>query len=450
MVDILWNIASFVVALGLLVAVHEWGHYYVARLCGVKVLRFSIGFGKPIYKRITSSGMEFVIAAIPLGGYVKMLDGRVDDLSKEDEAVAFNFQPVWQRFAIVAAGPGINFIFAIFVSALVFMIGQNTFKPYIGKVDRGSYIDTAGVQEGDKFVAIGEHSTTTWKAVNIELMSYIGKDEIPLTVEKSNGNLREYLMRVPNWNYDPESGSIFESLGFEIYRPEVFPIISSFVENSPAELAGLKENDEILKLNGTLIQEWRQIPDIVEVNANKAMLVEVLRDGEIVTIELILGERNTPDGIVGSLGIYPTLAELPESHYFNYQSGPFEALVNGTKETWRLMTFTVQMLSKFITGDLAVKNLSGPISIAQGAGMSASYGIIAFLGFLALISVNLGIINLLPLPMLDGGHLMYFTAEWITGKPVSEAAQEIGFRIGGALLLMLMVTAIFNDIARLT
>jgi regulator of sigma E protease len=449
-IDILWNIGAFVVALGLLVAVHEWGHYYVARLCGVKVLRFSIGFGKPIYSRITSTGMEFVIAAIPLGGYVKMLDGRVDELTKEDESVAFNFQPVWQRFAIVAAGPGINFIFAIVISALVFMIGQTTGKPIIGEIAEGSYISQAGIQEGDKFIAIGEQSTNTWKSVNIELMSYIGKDSIPLTIERSSGELSEVLMKLPNWEFDPEDGSIFNSIGFEVYRPRVSTVVADLVKDSPAERAGIQQKDQITKLNGTLIDEWRQIQDYVAANANQPVIVQVDRDGVLQEFNLVLGERETPEGKTGSLGIYPLQEAWPETHIFNYQSGPFEALVNGTKETWRLMTFTVQMLGKFVSGDVAVKNLSGPISIAQGAGMSASYGIIAFLGFLALISVNLGIINLLPLPMLDGGHLMYFTYEGITGKPVSEAAQEIGFRIGGVLLLMLMATAIFNDISRIT
>jgi regulator of sigma E protease len=230
----------------------------------------------------------------------------------------------------------------------------------------------------------------------------------------------------------------------------VSTVVADLVKDSPAERAGIQQKDQITKLNGTLIDEWRQIQDYVAANANQPVIVQVDRDGVLQEFNLVLGERETPEGKTGSLGIYPLQEAWPETHIFNYQSGPFEALVNGTKETWRLMTFTVQMLGKFVSGDVAVKNLSGPISIAQGAGMSASYGIIAFLGFLALISVNLGIINLLPLPMLDGGHLMYFTYEGITGKPVSEAAQEIGFRIGGVLLLMLMATAIFNDISRIT
>jgi regulator of sigma E protease len=448
--EIIRNLGAFIVALGLLVAVHEWGHFIVARKCGVKVLRFSIGFGKPIYKKVTSTGMEFVIAAIPLGGYVRMLDGRVDDVSEEDRAVSFDHQAVWKRFAIVAAGPGINFLFAILISMLVFMIGQDTPKPFIGEIKANSYIAATGAEEGDRFIAIDGQETLTWKSVNIELMSHIGDDIIPFTVIKPTGKTASYQMKMPNWDYDPDQQSIFESIGFEVYRPKLLKVISDLVPDSPAQKAGLQQNDEIMKLNGTLIEDWGQIQDYVAAKANQAVTVEFLRDGELRTVGLVLGERDTPDGKMGSIGIYPSQETYPETHYFNYQAGPFEALVNGSKETWRLMTLTVQMLGKFVTGDVAVKNLSGPISIAQGAGISASYGIIAFLGFLALISVNLGIINLLPLPMLDGGHLMYFTVEWITGKPVPESVQEIGFRIGGVLLILLMATAIFNDINRIT
>jgi regulator of sigma E protease len=448
--EIIRNLGAFIVALGILVAVHEWGHFIVARKCGVKVLRFSIGFGKPLYKRITSTGMEFVIAAIPLGGYVRMLDGRVDMVTPEDEAFSFDQKPVWQRFAIVAAGPGINFLFAIFISMIIFMIGQNTAKPYIGAINSDSYIAATGAEVGDKIVKIGGYTTDSWKAVNIELISYIGADKIPLTVAKPNGREVSYTMSMPNWQFDPETDNMFESIGFEIFRTKPKRIIALVQDGGPSAIAGLQEKDEIVKLNGTFMTEWGQIVDYIEPRANETVEVEVLREGQPRVFSVTLGETETPTGSKGLLGIFNEYEAYPEAYYFNNQSGPFEALVKGTQETWRLMTFTVEMLGKFITGDVSVKNLSGPISIAQGAGIHASYGIIAFLGFLALISVNLGIINLLPLPMLDGGHLMYFTAEWITGKPVSEAVQEIGFKIGGVLLFMLMATAIFNDILRIT
>jgi len=448
--EIIRNIGAFVIALGILVAVHEWGHFYIARKCGVKVLRFSIGFGKPLYKRITSTGMEFVIAAIPLGGYVRMLDSRVDDVAEQDKYESFDIQPVWKRFAIVAAGPGINFLFAIFILMIVAMIGQDKAKPYIGEITPESYMATTGIEVGDQIIAIDGATTKTWQAVNIELMRFIGGDNIPLTVEKPNGQAVSYQMKMPNWQFDPELDNMFTSVGFEPFRTKPSKIIALVVADGPSAQAGLQEKDEILKLNGTFMDEWGQIVDYVASRANETIEVEVLRNGESKVFSVTLGEIKTDKGSTGRLGISSQVGAYPEAYYFHDKSGPFDALVKGTQDTWRLMTLTVEMLGKFINGDVAVKNLSGPISIAQGAGMSASYGIIVFLGFLALISVNLGIINLLPLPMLDGGHLMYFIAEWITGKPVPDGIQEIGFRIGGVLLFMLMAVAIFNDINRIT
>lgn len=450
MFEIIRNIGAFVIALGILVAVHEWGHFYIARKCGVKVLRFSIGFGKPLYKRITSTGMEFVIAAIPLGGYVRMLDSRVDDVAEQDKYESFDIQPVWKRFAIVAAGPGINFLFAIFILMIVAMIGQDKAKPYIGEITPESYMATTGIEVGDQIIAIDGATTKTWQAVNIELMRFIGGDNIPLTVEKPNGQAVSYQMKMPNWQFDPELDNMFTSVGFEPFRTKPSKIIALVVADGPSAQAGLQEKDEILKLNGTFMDEWGQIVDYVASRANETIEVEVLRNGESKVFSVTLGEIKTDKGSTGRLGISSQVGAYPEAYYFHDKSGPFDALVKGTQDTWRLMTLTVEMLGKFINGDVAVKNLSGPISIAQGAGMSASYGIIVFLGFLALISVNLGIINLLPLPMLDGGHLMYFIAEWITGKPVPDGIQEIGFRIGGVLLFMLMAVAIFNDINRIT
>ncbi|WP_395344537.1 RIP metalloprotease RseP [Ningiella sp. W23] len=445
--EIVRNIFFFVIALSILVAVHEWGHYYVAKLCKVKVLRFSIGFGKPLYKRITSSGMEFVIAAIPLGGYVRMLDGRVDEVRPEEESVAFNFQPVWQRIAIVAAGPIVNFIFAIFALAAIGMIGQQFAKPIIGEIIEQSYAASSGLSVGDQVLAIGDHETSNWRDVTIELSTYSGEDVIPITVKTDRGFTQTLNIDIAGWKIDPEQSDLFTALGFQPYRPEPTKTIGFIQADSPAQLGGLQINDTFEKIDGTNVENWSQTVQLIEQLADERVILEVLRNDELVELEVTIGSReDQPEA--GFLGINPIQEPWPQEYVQEVQLGFFAALVEGTKQTWRLMGVTLEMLGKLLTGDVSVKNLSGPISIAQGAGVSASFGIVAFLSFLALISVNLGIINLLPLPILDGGHLLYFTIEWITGKPVSEAIQEIGFKVGGVLLFMVMATAIINDILR--
>ncbi|MGB3725926.1 MAG: RIP metalloprotease RseP [Glaciecola sp.] len=447
MLAIIWNIASFVVALSILVAVHEWGHYIIAKLCKVKILRFSIGFGKPIYKRVTSTGMEFVIAAIPLGGYVRMLDGRVDEVGTRDLDVAFDQKPVLQRMAIVFAGPAVNFIFAAFALMAIGMIGTQTIKPIIGSVTPNSYAAAGGLQMGDEIIAIGDRSVNNWQDVSLEVVRYSGDNTIPMRVMTGNGANKIKQLPVNGWTLNPDSSDLFADLGFNIFQPEVTKVLAYIEENGPAAKAQLQIGDEILKLDGTPMRNWRQIVEYIESRPNTSVQVDVMREGGNRRLNVTLGTRSN-DNSKGYLGVVTSTEPWPEQYVVTTQLGPIDAFINGVDDTWRLMTTTTKMLGKLITGDLSVKSLSGPISIAQGAGAHASYGLVAFLGFLALISVNLGIINLLPLPILDGGHLLYFTIEWITGKPVSEAIQEIGFKVGGALLFMVMATAIFNDILR--
>jgi regulator of sigma E protease len=447
MLPIIWNIASFVIALSILVAVHEWGHYYVAKLCKVKILKFSIGFGKPIYKRVTSSGMEVIVAAIPLGGYVRMLDGRVDQVSTQDLDVSFDLKPVGQRMAIVAAGPIVNFLFAIFALMLVGMLGSQTSKTVVGEVLPDSYASQAGLAVNDHIIKVGQRSVKDWQEVSIEMVSFSGDASMPITVENENGITLEKVLPINGWKLDPESTDLFGALGFAPFSPELTKTLALVGADTPAGIAGLKVNDEIMKLDGTTMNNWGQIVQYIEARPNQMIDVQVLRGGNISNVSVTLGQK--PEQTTqGYLGVSPSREQWPEEYIVEVKEGPLEALVSGTKSTWRLMTVTLEMLGKLVTGDLSVKSLSGPISIAQGAGAHASYGLVPFLGFLAIISVNLGIINLLPLPILDGGHLLYFTAEWITGKPVSQAIQEMGLKIGGVILIAVMGTAIFNDILR--
>lgn len=450
MLDIIHNIFSFILAIGILVAVHEWGHFWVARRCGVKVLRFSIGFGKALWRRTDKLGTEYVIAAIPLGGYVKMLDERVDEVSEADLPYAFNQQAVWKKIAIIAAGPLVNFIFAGFALYMMFLIGVPTSKAMLGEIEPNTVVSESAIQAYATITAVGDRETRNWEEVNFELMSYIGQDAIQITWQPEGQQFaKTTTLNIKNWHFDPEKSSAVSSIGFSLYRPEILLVLGLVVENSAAQRSGLQVGDKILQFNGTTMQNWEQIVGYVSERPGKSIDIQIERAGQILTLVGLVGEK-TENGVTrGYMGFTPTLGAWPEGVLFDYQYGFVDGVGKALDRTWRLMTLSVEMLGKLITGDVSVKNLSGPIAIAQGAGMSASSGLVYFLSFLALISVNLGIINLLPLPVLDGGHLLYYFIELISGRPVPESVQEIGFKIGGVILLLLMSIAIVNDITRL-
>lgn len=450
MLAFLWSLASFVIALGILVAVHEWGHFWVARRCGVKVERFSIGFGKALWRRTDKLGTEYVIAAIPLGGYVKMLDERVDDVAPEDLPHAFNRQHVSKRIAIIAAGPLTNFIFAIFALFAMYLIGVETVKPMLGEIKPQSIASEAGVPAGAIIKKVGGRDTIDWQAVNLELMSHIGAQQMQLSLSLPDSSVAQTkTLNLGDWAFDPEKDSIIESLGLTIYRPEILNVIGLVADNSAAQALGLQVQDKILKIDGTPVANWEQIVSYIAQRPNSDIQIEVLRNESSVTLTGVVGTREEDGKLLGYLGVSPTLGPWPEGLLFTHQYGVLQAVQQASAKTWRLMTLSVEMLGKLITGDVSVKNLSGPIAIAQGAGMSASSGLVYFLSFLALISVNLGIINLLPIPVLDGGHLLYYFIELLSGRPVPDSVQEIGFKIGGLLLLLFMSIAVINDITRL-
>lgn len=450
MFEFLRNAGAFIVALSILVAVHEWGHYYIARLCGVHVKRFSIGFGKPIWSKVDKHGTEFALAAIPLGGYVRMLDERVDKVPPELAPQAFNNQSVGKRMAIIAAGPGVNFIFAAIALYAMFLIGITTIKPVIGEISPDSIAARAGLTSNMEIVAVGSRQTEDWEAVNLELMSYIGQDSMPVTVTSADDSPQQRILDIAGWNFDPDSESPLRSLGIGPFRPGATLNVAYVAEGSAAGAAGLQQNDEIVALDGQPVMAWEDLVAEIKDRPGEDVVIKVNRAGQTYELSATIGRRDTPEGQDGYLGVSPFAQPWPEGYVFTHQYGLLEAMGKAVDKTWRLMTLSVEMIGKLVTGDVSVKNLSGPIAIAQGAGNSAGYGLVYFLSFLALISVNLGIVNLLPLPMLDGGHLMYFTIEWLTGRPVSEEVQEWGFRIGAMLLFTIMSIAIFNDITRLS
>ncbi|MBL0597864.1 sigma E protease regulator RseP [Aeromonas jandaei] len=447
---VLWNIGAFVVALGLLVAVHEFGHFWVARRCGVKVERFSIGFGKAIWRRVGKDGTEYVLALIPLGGYVKMLDGRVDELKPGDEQYAFNHKSVWARMAIVAAGPMANFVFALFALWLMFMIGVPAVKPVIGEVRPASIVAEAGILPGMEIVGVGDEQTGDWESVTYALLSHLGDQSITLKVKAPQTSYAtDKNLSLDNWKFDPDRESPIGSLGIVPLGGKVLPVVSAVVAKSASEKAGLQVGDRIKRVGKQEITEWAQFVELVQHAPGAPLQVVVERNNSDLDVTLTPDTRKVQGKLVGFVGLSPQLVPLPDEYRILLQYGPLQALWQGAQKTWSLITLTFDMIGKLVAGIVSLDNLSGPISIAKGAGSSADYGLVYFLSFLALISVNLGIINLFPLPVLDGGHLVYFLIEAVTGKPVSERIQEVGFRIGAAILMLLMGIALFNDFARL-
>jgi len=450
MFDFFWNLGSFILALGILVTVHEYGHFWVARKAGVKVLRFSIGFGKPLLKWHDKYNTEYVIAAIPLGGYVKMLDERVDEVPANQRHLSFNAKSVQARIAIVAAGPMANFLFAIFALAVMYMVGVQTIKPVVGSVVEGSRAEQAGIMPTQQIIKIGDDDISNWQDATFSLMSHLGDKSVAVTLRNENYQQTVQTLNLDGWKLDQQDVPPLSSLGIVPFRPQATLVIAAITKNSAAEQANLQVEDVILAVNGETMSSWQQLVNLITQSANKSLQFSVKRQDSIKTITVTPKSRVVSNGIEqGFLGVAPVVEQWPDDFVETRHYGPLDSIVLGTKETWRLITLSFDMIGNLITGQVSVKNLSGPVGIAVGAGTSVSYGLVAFLSFLALISVNLGVFNLLPLPVLDGGHLMYYIIELFRKKPVSEKTQEFGFKVGALLLIFLTCFALFNDVSRL-
>ena len=450
MLSILWNLAAFIVALGVLITVHEFGHFWVARRCGVRVERFSIGFGKALWRRTDKSGTEYVIAMIPLGGYVKMLDERAEPVAPELRHYAFNNKTVGQRAAIIAAGPIANFLFAIFAYWLVFIIGVPGVRPVVGEITPNSIAAQAQIQPGTELKAVDGIETPDWDAVRLQLVAKIGDEHTTLSVAQFGSNQRQdKTLDLRQWAFEPDKEDPVSSLGIRPRGPQIEPVLSEVQVNSAASKAGLQAGDRIVKVNGQSLTQWMTFVTLVRDNPDKPLALDIERQGSSLSLTLTPDSKQVNGKAEGFAGVVPKVIPLPDEYKTVRQYGPFSAILEASDKTWQLMKLTVSMLGKLITGDVKLNNLSGPISIAQGAGMSAEFGVIYYLMFLALISVNLGIINLFPLPVLDGGHLLFLAIEKLKGGPVSERVQDFSYRIGSILLVLLMGLALFNDFSRL-
>ena len=444
---ILW----FIVAISLLVVVHEYGHFWAARRCGVKVLRFSVGFGKPLFEVKDKLGTAYSVAPLPLGGYVKMLDERETPVADNLRHESFNSKTVAQRNFIAAAGPFANFIFTIVVYWLLYAIGTTGVISQIGDVTPDSVAWQAGVQSGDRIVAVDGHETSTWEDVNWRLIDHLGETgQIELSLQGSNRIVREVSLPIENWQSDTDQPDLMGSLGFQPRRLEVPALIGSVVEDSAAEQAGLQVGDKVVAVDGEDVKDWFDWVRIVQQSPGQTLLTTVQRDGSTIELQLTPGSREQADGeVTGFAGVGTVQPEVPSSWLSTSSLDPFSAFLKACSKTWDLIVFTLESLWKMLAGDLSVKNLSGPITIAKVAGASASGGVESFVQFLALLSVSLGVLNLLPVPMLDGGHIVFNTIEGIIGKPVPERVQAVAMQVGIFLLFSLMAVAFYNDIGRL-
>jgi regulator of sigma E protease len=451
--NILYTALAFLVTLGCLIVIHELGHYWVARLCNVKVLRFSVGFGKPLWlRRVGPDRTEWVIAAFPLGGYVKMLDEREGRVDPREADRAFNRQTVARRFAIVLAGPVANFLLAIALYWVLFIHGVPGLKPVIGTPPENTPAAAAGFKAGDTIVKIGEEPVPTWQDARWVLLQHaVKKEPAEITTRNQSGEVMQRELDLTRLTTADLDTDFLRALGLSRQQPKLKPVIGNIVKGGAADRIGLRAGDEIVAINNRAASAWEDVVTAVRANPGRALTLEVRRDGANVPVVSVTPDVYTEAGrAVGRIGAGPKVensALAPLTTEVRY--GPFEALQKALYKTWDTSVFSLQMLGRMIVGEVSLKNLSGPITIADYAGQSAQMGWISYLLFLALISISLGVLNLLPVPLLDGGHLMYYIFEIFKGSPVSDKAIEIGQHLGMALLFVLMAFALYNDINRL-
>ena len=448
----LFSAAAFVLALGVLITVHEFGHFWVARRLGVKVLRFSVGFGRPLWRRIGRvDGTEYVVAAVPLGGYVRMLDEREGDVPAAEAHRAFNRQSLRVRSAIVAAGPLFNFAFAILAYWLVFVSGDVGTRPIVGTVTAGSPAAAAGFRPGEVVQRVNGEDTPTWETVVYELLA-AGVSRVParMEVQTTDGGAELRSLAVDALLDLGEQRDALGTLGLTPERPILAPVIGEVIAGEAAERAGLRPGDRLVAVDGEPIADWPAWVEYVQGRPGRTLRLDFQRDGLAMATELVPAGVDRNGTLVGRIGAAVSLdSDLMERYRAEVRYGPVEALGVAVRKTWDLSVLTLRVVWKMVIGEASVNNLSGPISIAQSAGQSASVGLVQFLKFLALVSVSLGVLNLLPVPVLDGGHLAFFAVEAIKGGPLSEAAQALGQRIGLALLIGLMALVLYLDLVRL-
>jgi regulator of sigma E protease len=443
---------AFVVAISILVAVHEFGHFWVARRLGIKVLRFSVGFGRPFWSRRGADGTEYCLAAIPLGGYVKLLDERDCEVAPEDLPRAFNRASPGRRIAVLLAGPAFNFIFAVVAYWAMFVSGVPATKPLLGTVESGSPAAEAELRENDLIVSVEGVRTETMLDAFLGILEGIVDDgTVELLVRDAAGGERLAVLRVEgNTRALTEPGALMPGLGISQWQPVIPPVLADVSADGTAAASGLRPGDRVVSADGQPVDDWMNWVDFIRERPGRRVELTVERDGVVRDIELIIGEMDEEGRLIGRIGAAPRVdSDLWDPIRTEQRYGPLPAVPRAFEQTWRMTTTTLSLLVRMITGDVSFKHLSGPLTIAEGAGISAMGGVASFLNFLALVSLSLGIINLMPIPLLDGGQIVYQAAEVVKGSPLSERAQLIGQQVGLVMLLMLMGFAFYNDIVRL-
>jgi regulator of sigma E protease len=448
----LLTLLYFILALLLLVTVHEYGHFQIARWCGVKVLRFSFGFGLVLARWRDKKGTEYVWSLFPLGGYVKMLDESEGKVAEHDRHLAFNNQSIWKRVAIVLAGPLFNFIFAFVALWLVLVIGMWSLAPIIDSVKPNSIAAKAGLMSHEEIIALNHIKINSWRDFQYGLMPLIGsKKKIELTVKSLlDGHQRDVSLSLADWRLDNKKPDPIKSLGIEPFIPSIPPIVGQVVPDSPAAKAGLQVNDKLLSVDGTIFNDWLFLVEYVQARPNQQISLQVKRNGLVRILNVSVGQVQSKGKTEGFLGVRSQKVKWPEHWLRMERERPVNALSTALRQTIELTGMTFTLMGRLVTGKLSLNSISGPVGIAQGAGDSARGGLTAYLFFLALVSISLGALNLLPIPMLDGGHLLYYVLELIRRKPVPESLKSAGAYIGLLLLVALMIIALTNDLSRLT
>ncbi len=455
--SVITSLAAFIVAIGVLVSVHEFGHYWVARRLGFKVLRYSLGFGRPLWMRHGRGPdrIEYVLAAIPLGGYVRLLDEREGPLPPGEEHRAFNRRPPLARIAVLLAGPGANFLFAILAYWLLFVQGVPGLKPVIGEVAPGTHAAEAGLAAQDEILRVGGDAAPTRQAAVLAILEQVvDGGRVALEVQGADGRIRRVEIAVPESERRglTEPGILMRGLGFSFWYPPQPVVVAELTAGDPAELAGIRAGDRIVEVDGVAVADYAQFVTLIRARPGKETRVVAMRGGERVAFDLVPRATVEEGQTIGRIGLGAARdggAGFPARMQTVERYGPVAAIAPAVRETWHKTALTVHFLWRMVTGDVSTKNISGPINIAQYAGITVSEGFVYYLGFLALVSISLAVLNLLPVPVLDGGQVAYQLAEMAKGAPLSMQAQVIGQKVGIAMLVALMGFAFYNDITRL-